>query len=113
MPDYESNVLTLTLGGRSMLWERLDFGLSGSFNWLEARAGNGNTGTRIDGANRIDGRIIIVESDIDYPLTDAIAVGLGYRLQNYLDEQQLDPLDLDQTIHTVTLRVRFDLSLLQ
>jgi len=92
----------------------LDVGLSAALTWADLQAtgeaGVGSdVGRLIDDANRIESRIFTLNTDVDYRFRAGLGFGFGYRYQQFVDEAQLDPLNLDTTVHTVMVRLKVDL----
>jgi len=114
IPHYESDIKSLTVGGNMTNPHGLALGVSAALTWADLWAGGAqgqgsNVGQLINDANRIESRILTLNTDLDYRIRDGLGVGFGYRYQEFIDEAQLGPLDLDETVHTVMLRLKVDL----
>ena len=113
IPHYESDLKSLRVGGTLSDLHGASLGFSSALTWAKmttrGAAGVGsNVGGLIGDANRIDSRILTVNADLTTTLREGIGAGFGYRYQQFIDGAQLDPLDLDETIHTVTLKLTAD-----
>jgi len=109
-PHYKSNVKSLTFGTSLGAWERLETELAVSLTWVDVgargEAGVGsNVGQLIDQANRIQDRILTLNSEISYRFNEHVGVGAGYRFQQFINGVQLDPIDLNETVHTISAQV--------
>ena len=88
--------------------------VSASLTWVsvgavgESDVGS-NVGQLINKANEIENRILSLNSEFSYPVSHRARLGAGYRFQQFVDSVQLDPIDLDETVHTVTFQFSFDL----
>ena len=101
------------MGTRISDWAGVDVGVSAALTWAEmltrGAAGVGsNVGELINAANRIESRILTLNSDADYQLRENLGVGVGYRFQQFVDDAQVSLLDLDETVHTISLRFTAD-----
>mgnify|MGYP001391560714 CR=1 FL=1 len=67
-----------------------------------------NVGQLINQANRIEDRILTLNSELDYQINDFVAVGVGYRFQQFINGVQLDPIELDETVHTIRAQITVD-----
>ena len=110
-PDYQSNVKSLTFGGSLGAWHKLKADLSASLTWVNVssrgQTGVGsNVGQLIDEANRIEDRILTLNSEFAYRGQRAhVEVGAGYRFQQFINGIQLDPIDLNETVHTISAQL--------
>ena len=91
----------------------MDVGVSAALTWADmttrGAAGVGsNVGELINAANRIESRILTLNSDADYRFRENLGVGVGYRFQQFVDDAQISLLDLDETVHTISLRLTAD-----
>ena len=106
-PNYRSNVKSLTVGASLGAWHALKAEASASLTWVNvgARGEDGvgsNVGQLIDQANRIEDRIVTLNSEFTYRISDHVEVGAGYRFQQFINGIQLDPIDLNETVHTIS-----------
>ena len=62
-------------------------------------------GQLIDQANRIEDRIVTLNGELTHRLGDHVEVGAGYRFQQFINGIQLDPIDLNETVHTISAQV--------
>jgi len=111
IPHYSSDLKSLIIGGTLSDFGSVDLGLSAAMTWAEMMASGAsgvgsNVGQLIDGANRIESRFLTLDSDFDYSIRQGLIAGLGYRYQQFIDTAQLGPLNLDDTVHTVMLRLK-------
>jgi len=106
--DYDSRMRNLTLGSRLKITSWIDGSVSTSLLWVNAdfdSDGDGRTGDRIDDVKEIDSLVASVDTGIGFDLSDGFRLDLGYRFDDYVDERDHDPLQLDETVHTATLSV--------
>ena len=111
IPHYSSDLKSLLVGTHFSDLHGADADLSAALTWADmmptGAAGVGsNVGGLIDQANRIDSRILTVNAALDHPVRERMTLGLGYRFQQFIDEAQLGPLNLDETVHTVMVRIQ-------
>jgi hypothetical protein len=111
IPHYTSDLKSLVVGSHFGDLHGADADLSAALTWADMMAtGASGVGSNVGGligqANRIDSRILTVNADFEHPVRERLSVGLGYRFQQFIDEAQLGPLNLDETVHTVMIRVR-------
>ena len=112
-PDYRSNVKSLSTGGSLAVTKQVDFSAAASLTWTNADYRGPSTTDRVlEEANQIDTRIVTLESDLDYEVVEGLGLGIGYRWQQYQDNEVQEFLDYSGTIHTVTLRATVDLAAL-
>ena len=113
IPHYESDLKSLLIGAALSDFHGVDLGLSAALTWADMQvsgaAGVGSDiGRLIDDANRIESRILTLNSDLEYRFRDGLGAGIGYRFQQFIDGAQLSLLDLDETVHTISLRLEVD-----
>jgi hypothetical protein len=114
IPHYASDLKSVIVGGTLSDVLGADVGLSAAITWAEMMAsgaqGGGsvgsNVGQLINDANRIESRILTLNSDFDYTIREGLGAGVGYRYQEFIDDAQLGPLNLDETVHTIMLRLK-------
>ncbi len=114
IPHYTSDLKSLIVGGTLSDLGGVNLGLSAAMTWAEMMASGAsgvgsNIGQLINDANRIKSRILTLDSDFDYSIREGLVAGLGYRYQQFIDDAQLGPLNLDDTVHTIMLRLKLDL----
>jgi hypothetical protein len=85
--DYESEEVSVVLGGVHRFDERTDAGLS--YSYTQARGdydiGLGRSVALIDDEREVDARIHAVEVELRHRLRDGIRLFLGYRIQAFSD----------------------------
>lgn len=113
IPHYKSNVKSLSLGTSLAIARGLKGDLSASLTWVDvgsrgAADVGSNVGQLINQANRIEDRILTLNSELDYQINDFVAVGVGYRFQQFINGVQLDPIELDETVHTIRAQITVD-----
>ncbi len=114
IPHYTSNVKSLSIGARFAQTYAWEAEVSASLTWVsvgavgESDVGS-NVGQLINQANEIENRILTLNSEFSYPVSHRARLGAGYRFQQFVDSVQLDPIDLNETVHTVTFQFSFDL----
>lgn len=113
IPHYESDLKSLLVGTRLSDLAGVDVAVSAALTWADmltrGAAGVGsNVGELINVANRIESRILTLNSDADYRVRENLGVGVGYRFQQFVDDAQVSLLDLDETVHTISLRLTAD-----
>ena len=111
IPHYASNLKSVIVGGTLSDVLGADVGLSAAITWAEMMASGAqgvgsNVGQLINDANRIESRILTLNSDFDYTIREGLGAGIGYRYQEFIDDAQLGPLNLDETVHTIMLRLK-------
>ncbi len=114
IPHYTSDLKSLIIGGTLSDLGGVNLGLSAAMTWAEMMASGAsgvgsNIGQLINDANRIKSRILTLDSDFDYSIREGLVAGLGYRYQQFIDDAQLGPLNLDDAVHTIMLRLKLDL----
>ena len=50
---------------------------------------------------RIQDRIFTLDTELEYQISDSVSVGAGYRFQQFINGVQLDPIELNETVHTI------------
>jgi hypothetical protein len=106
--EYDSRVRHLSVGTRVRLATWLDARASTSLLWFDAEYDSdldGRTGRRINRANEIDSMVTTVDTGLGFELPADFRIDLGYRFDDFDDQQDLDPLQLDETVHTATFEV--------
>jgi hypothetical protein len=132
-PDFRSDVKSLSTGGSLAVTKQVDFSAAASLTWTNADYRGPSTTDRVlEEANQIDTRIVTLESDLDYEVVEGLRLGIGYRWQQYQDNEVQElptacsATDLAEpgphrlfcafgyngTVHTVTLRATVDLAAL-
>jgi hypothetical protein len=111
IPHYASDLKSVIVGGTLSDVLGADVGLSAAITWADmtvsgAQGVGSNVGQLINDANRIESRILTLNSDFDYTIREGLGAGIGYRYQEFIDDAQLGPLNLDETVHTIMLRLK-------
>ncbi len=111
IPHYASDLKSVIVGGTLSDVLGADVGLSAAITWADMTVSGtqgvgSNVGQLINDANRIESRILTLNSDFDYTIREGLGAGIGYRYQEFIDDAQLGPLNLDETVHTIMLRLK-------
>lgn len=112
-PEYKSNVKSLTFGTSVTAWQRLRSDFSASLTWVDVGSrGDPDVGSNVGGlinqANRIQDRIFTLDTDLEYQISESVSVGAGYRFQQFINGVQLDPIELNETVHTIRAQFSID-----
>ena len=104
---------SLTFGTSLEAGRRLRGDLSAAFTWVDVGSQGAPdvgsyVGLLIDQANRIEDRIFTLDTQLEYQLNESVSVGAGYRFQQFINGVQLDPINLDETVHTIRAQVTVD-----
>ena len=109
VPDYQSDILSLTVGGSRTFYKSLLISLAASLTWTRAEyGGQSNTANVLEQADGLRNRIVSLEADVGYEIRDGVSVGLGYRWQNYDEMKGVQFLNYSETIHTISIRASVD-----
>ncbi len=112
-PDYESEILSLTVGASRPIFKSVLLAVAASMTWTRVEIeGHSNTAQVLDHADGIRNRIISVEADVDYEVREGVSVGLGYRWQDYDEMQGVQFLNYSESIHTIGIRASVDFAAL-
>jgi hypothetical protein len=62
--------------------------------------------------NEIHSQVLGVGANLSWEAMQGLALGLGYRFDEYIDREDKDPITRDDERHTFTLTATIDLDLL-
>ncbi len=106
--EYDSRVRHLMVGTRTRVTSWMDVRASTSVLWIRAKQNSdldGRTGVRINNANEIDSRVASVDAGVGFELPADLRIDLGYRFDDFHDSAKLDPLDLEDKVHTASFSI--------
>lgn len=106
--EFDSRVRHLSVGTRARLTDWMDARASTSVLWFDAEYDSdldGRTGRRIDRATEIDSMVASLDTGVGFELPAGWRLDLGYRFDDFDDQSDLDPLKLDETVHTATFAI--------
>jgi hypothetical protein len=110
---WESDVKSLTISATQQVTETVALSPFTNVSWVKADFPNsGNLSRKLEGVNEIRSQLLGVGANIDWTAIEGLALGLGYRFDEYIDREDKDPISRDDERHTFTLTATVDLDLL-
>ncbi len=113
VPQYESDVLSVTLGGSYQISKTLEASLATTVTRTRVDiAGGGGAARALDEVNQIRNQITSIECGLSYRATRQVRLDLGYRFDRFHDDVRLEALDFSTREHTLSVSVTMDLDAL-
>ena len=108
-PNWDSELQTLVGGTTWNATDRIDASVTSSVTWVRARfRDDGPTAQALERGTAIRSRILSLDARLGFVPRDGVRLELGYRLDDFGETRQLDPLPLDADRHTFTIAVTLD-----
>jgi hypothetical protein len=106
-PEFRSDLKALAVTTRVPIVDGLEARLATSVTWIDSGyLGGGPTGEILDQANRARGRILGIETGLEWTLS-TWSIEAAYRFDDFDDRVDLGPLERDVSAHSGWLQISY------